>query len=195
MRDDPQPDPDAVGTARGSPPAGAGRPLVIEVDRAFRELFSAVDTALDAAAAHLGINRTDLRCLEVLDRLGPLPAGALAEAVALSAAAVTKIVDRLVALGYVERSRDPVDRRRVVVQTTDLERARRREVFMPLVVDGMRLLAEHTDDDLRLLRSVLDRSTALNRAHVARLTGPPDAPPLTGPDGDYPNRSSPHASA
>lgn len=171
MRDDPQPDPEDGSRAQGSPPAGAGRPLVVEVDRAFRELFSAVDTGLDAAAEHLGINRTDLRCLEVLDRLGPMPAGALAGAVALSAAAVTKIVDRLVALGYVERTRDPVDRRRVVVQTTELERTRRRDVFMPLVVDGMRLLAEHTDDDLRLLRSVLERSAELNRAHVARLTG------------------------
>ena len=166
MRDDPQPDPDDDSGAQGSP-----RPLVVEVDRAFRELFSAVDTGLDAAAAHLGINRSDLRCLEVLDRRGPMPAGALADAVALSAAAATKIIDRLVARGYVERSRDPADRRRVVVGTTELERMRRRDVFMPLVVDGMRLLAEHTDDDLRLLRSVLERSAELNRAHVARLTG------------------------
>jgi DNA-binding MarR family transcriptional regulator len=171
MRDDPQPNPEVPSGVQGSPPAGAARPLVVEVDRAFRALFSAVVTGLDAAAAHLGINRTDLRCLEVLDRRGPLPAGALAAAVALSAAAVTKIVDRLVALGYVERARDPVDRRRVVVQTTALERARRGEVFMPLVVDGMRLLAEHTDAELHLLRSVLERSAELNRAHVARLAG------------------------
>lgn len=171
MRDDPRPDPEAPSGAQGSPPAGAGaRPLVVEVDRAFRDLFSAVDAGLDAAADALGINRTDLRCLEVLDRRGPLPAGALAAAAALSAAAVTKIVDRLVALGYVERSRDPVDRRRVVLQTTELERARRRDVFLPLVIDGMRLLAQHTDDDLRLLRSVLERSAELNRTHVARLT-------------------------
>jgi len=171
MRDDPQSDPEASSGAQGASLADGARALVVEVDRAFRDLFSAVDTCLDAAAAHLGINRTDLRCLEVLDRRGPLPAGALAGALALSAAAVTKIVDRLVALGYVERSRDPVDRRRVVVQTTALERTLRRDVFMPLVLDGMRLLAEQTDDDLRLLRSVLERSADLNRAHIARLTG------------------------
>ncbi len=145
------------------------RPLVVAVDRAFRELFSAVDTALDAAAARLGVNRTDLRCLEVLDRRGPLPAGAVAEAAGLSPAAVTKIVDRLVALGYVERTRDAADRRRVVVATTDHERALRREVFLPLVRDGMRLLGERSDDELALLRSVVERSTALNRAHAARL--------------------------
>jgi DNA-binding MarR family transcriptional regulator len=141
----------------------------VDVDRAFRELFSAVDTALDAAAARLGINRTALRCLEVLDRRGPLPAGALADAVELSAAAVTKIVDRLVAMGYVERVRDASDRRRVVVGTTDRERELRREVFVPLVMDGMRLLDGCSDDELHLLRSVLKRSTALNQEHAARL--------------------------
>lgn len=173
MRDDPQPDPDP-GAASSGPGQGGGtpvRPLVVAVDRAFRELFSAVDTALDAAAARLGINRTDLRCLEVLDRRGPLPAGALADAVELSAAAVTKIVDRLVAVGYAERVRDTADRRRVVVRTTDRERARRQEVFMPLVADGMRLLDGCSDDELRLLRSVLERSTTLNRRHAARLGG------------------------
>lgn len=182
MRDDPQPAPDARGAGSGSAHgSGSGhgssvRPQVVAVDRAFRELFSAVDTALDAAAARMGINRTDLRCLEVLDRRGPLPAGALADAVGLSAAAVTKIVDRLVAVGYVERVRDVSDRRRVVVRTTDLERQLRREVFLPLVLDGMRLLDECSDDDLRVLRSVLERSTALNRAHVQRLAdGRPSA--------------------
>lgn len=142
-----------------------------EVDRAFRELFSAVDTALDAAAAQLGINRTDLRCLEVLDRRGPVTAGTLADAAGLSGAAVTKIVDRLVGIGYAERTRDSSDRRRVVVQTTDRERQRRQEVFMPLVIDGMAVLGELTDDELRLLRSVLERSVEVNRRHAARLAG------------------------
>jgi DNA-binding MarR family transcriptional regulator len=117
----------------------------------------------------MGINRTDLRCLEVLDRRGPLPAGALAEAVGLSAAAMTKIVNRLVAVGYVERVSDPSDRRRVVVRTTAREHEARRRVFIPLVMEGMRLLDERSDEELRLLRSVLEQSTALNRAHAGRL--------------------------
>lgn len=171
MRDDPQPDPEAVPEGPGSSPTGDVRPLVVEVDHAFRELYSAVDTALDAAAATLGINRTDLRCVEVLDRVGPVAAGALAETLALSPAAVTKIVDRLVAVGYVERSPDPQDRRRVVVRTTALERERRRTVFLPLVAAGMQVLSACSDDELRLLRSVLQRSTEVNRAHVDRLTG------------------------
>ncbi|HEX6255545.1 MAG TPA: MarR family transcriptional regulator [Euzebyales bacterium] len=169
MRDDPEPIPETPAAGSGWDPTSDVRPLVVAVDRAFRELFSAVDTALDGAAARMGINRTDLRCLEVLDRRGPLSAGALADAIGLSAAAVTKIVDRLVATGYVERVSDPSDRRRVVVRTTEREHQVRRGVFLPLVSDGMRLLDECSDEELRLLRAVLERSTALNRAHAGRL--------------------------
>lgn len=174
MRDHPHADPDDQGPGSGSRPGPAPRPLVVQVDAGFRALFSAVDTALDAAASRLGINRTDLRCLEVLDRRGPSSSGVLAEAVQLSPAAVTKVVDRLVAMGYVERARDETDRRRVVLRTTEIERRRRQEVFVPLVVGGFELLAELSDDELRLLRSVLERATALNRAHAARLAAGDD---------------------
>ena len=84
-----------------------------------------------------------------------------------------RLVDRLAAVGYVERSPDPQDRRRVVVRTTEHERERRRTVFLPLVAAGMQVLSACSDDELHLLRSVLRRSTEANRAHVDRLTGEP----------------------
>jgi DNA-binding MarR family transcriptional regulator len=142
---------------------------VLEVDAAFRALHSAVDTFVAAAADRYGVNRNDQHCLELLDRRGPLTAGELAEASGLSAAAVTKVVDRLLAAGYVRRTRAENDRRRVIIATTDAEQRLAREVFGPLVADGIRMLSELTDEQLQMLRDLLLRSAELNMKHTERL--------------------------
>lgn len=68
-----------------------------------------------ALAEHLGLNVTDLRCLEhVVDEPG-LTAGRLADLSGLTSGAVTGVLDRLEAAGYVERQPDPGDRRSVTL--------------------------------------------------------------------------------
>jgi DNA-binding MarR family transcriptional regulator len=154
-------------------PASAGaappRALVLQANAAFRALHSTVETVVDAAAARYGINRNDQHCLELLDRQGPLSASQLAELAGLSAAAITKVVDRLVAAGYVERTRTATDRRQVIITTTAAEQRLAGEVFGPLVADGMRLLSALSDDQLQLLCDVLARAAAVNTAHAERI--------------------------
>lgn len=166
----PDPGPEPSGAVGGAPHGDiAGRPLVVEVDAAFRGLHAAVEVFVDAAADRYGINRNDQRCLELLDRQGPMTAGELADAAGLSAAAVTKVVDRLTGAGYVRRTRPAKDRRQVIITTTTSEQQLAREVFGPLVRDGMRLLSELSDDQLRVLLDVLRRATALNATHADRV--------------------------
>jgi DNA-binding MarR family transcriptional regulator len=166
IREGPDPPPEDSGT----PPV---RPLVVQVNASMRGLHTAVELFIDAAAQRYGVNRNDQRCLELLDRQGPLTAGQLAQAAGLSAAAVTKVVDRLLDAGYVRRIRSESDRRQVIIATTEAEQRLAREVFAPLVVDGYRLLSELTDDELRVLDDVVQRATALNIAHAERLRRQP----------------------
>ena len=172
-RDSPDLRPEPSGST-GAPARGsAADPLVAEVDAAFRALHTAVDVFLDAAAARYGINRNDQRCLELLDRQGPMTAGELAGAAGLSAAAVTKVVDRLTRARYVRRSRRAHDRRQVIIATTTAEQRLAREVFGPLIGDGMRLLSELSEDELQTLLGVLRRAAALNTMHADRVRGAP----------------------
>jgi DNA-binding MarR family transcriptional regulator len=162
IREGPDPTPENSGT----PPV---RPMVVRVDASMRGLHAAVEMFIDAAAERYGVNRNDQRCLELLDRHGSLTAGQLAEAAGLSAAAVTKVVDRLLAAGYARRIRSEDDRRQVIIATTDAEQRLAREIFAPLIMDGYRLLSELTDDQLEVLDDVVQRATALNIAHAKRL--------------------------
>ena len=63
----------------------------------------------------LGLHQTDQECLDLLDWAEPLTAGQLAGHLGLTSGAVTGLIDRLEAGGWVRRERDPSDRRRVLV--------------------------------------------------------------------------------
>jgi DNA-binding MarR family transcriptional regulator len=78
--------------------------------RACRDLVRAIDSFDEAASAELGVGRSDLRALNLLED-GPLTASALAQQLSLTRPAVTALVDRLVAVGFVERVAVPGDRR------------------------------------------------------------------------------------
>ncbi|MER7761427.1 MarR family transcriptional regulator [Streptomyces sp. NPDC097619] len=86
-----------------------------------------------------GIHPTDLRalvCLLDAGRAGePATAGLLGARLGLNSAGTTGVIDRLEGLGLVSRTRDPQDRRRVLVRVE--ERAVRLgwEFFGPLI-DG-----------------------------------------------------------
>ncbi|MEM9373108.1 MAG: MarR family transcriptional regulator, partial [Planctomycetota bacterium] len=74
--------------------------------------------ALDEQIARtLGINRSDLRCLNLLES-GPLSAGQIAKGLDLTTGSVTTLVDRLMELGFVERVPSQQDRRSVLVRIT-----------------------------------------------------------------------------
>lgn len=72
------------------------------------------------------------RQLTLLMHVGLMPAPhtvrGLAETLAFSKPAVTRALDRLSALGYVQRQRDPRDRRSVLVEVTPDGRAFLREL-------------------------------------------------------------------
>ncbi|WDR02501.1 MarR family transcriptional regulator [Devosia algicola] len=78
----------------------------------------AVDRFDDCFSRFLGINRTDARCLDIIDANTRVTAGQLAEYSGLTTGAVTVVIDRLESAGYVARARDPHDRRKVWVAPT-----------------------------------------------------------------------------
>ena len=90
--------------------------LVARVTREMR-LMSSFDALLSQAIAErVGMHSTDIETLDLLNVLGPMTAGRLAELTGLSTGATTRLVDRLVRAGYVERRSDPGDRRRVIIE-------------------------------------------------------------------------------
>jgi DNA-binding MarR family transcriptional regulator len=143
---------------------------------AVRAFQRAVDALDEAVAAHLGINRTDLRCLDVLIELETATPGLLAERLGLTTGSVTAMLDRLERLGYLTRSPDPADRRRVIVRPTASAVAAAMDIYGPLAAAGDEVTARYTAADLRLVIDYLDRGRALQEEHAARIRSLPRHP-------------------
>ena len=147
-------------------PRGRLEADLIEATRANQVATEKMD---EAATRALGINRTDARCLDVIDRAGQLSAGSLAEQASLTTGAVTAVVDRLESKGYVRRVADPGDRRRVLLELTDLARERSWQLYGPLGERGRRHLERCTEDELELLIDFMRLGTELNEQRAAEL--------------------------
>lgn len=82
---------------------------------AVRRLGDALDRFDEAVARQLGVHRTDLRAMHLLED-GPVTAGAIAARLDLTTGSVTALIGRLVAAELVTRSVDPDDRRVVRIE-------------------------------------------------------------------------------
>jgi DNA-binding MarR family transcriptional regulator len=136
-----------------------------------RLLGAANDIAEQAVADYLGINRTDARCLGIIERLRSVTAGRLARESGLSTGAVTTVLDRLERSGLARRTSDPEDRRRVVVEMTAAARRATEELSRPLLEASKEQMLRYSEDELALLGEYHRASRALTEAHAERVRG------------------------
>ena len=162
-----------------SPASGTGRRERADLEVAFaaglRRTGALMQLMGTAAADKIGINATDLNCLNILSFSGHMTAGELARATGLTTASITGVVDRLEEAGFVTRERDPHDRRRVVVQI-NLDRATKdvATVFVPMLRSWREMAARYSDE-LRLIVDFYGRMEQVFREHLVRLRGGPEA--------------------
>src|ERR1700689_5342042 len=153
---------------------GAGPPerkqLAAAFGEGFRKTSSLMQLLGQAAADRIGLNATDLNCLNILSFSGQMTAGELARATGLTTASITGVIDRLEQSGFVRRKRDATDRRRVLVR---LETAKAvgtiAPVFGPMMGAWQRLADHYSDDELQLIVGFYDQMQVVLRDHLGRL--------------------------
>lgn len=90
----------------------------LEIVFAARDYSTAAVMFHAAVAKRFGLSATDLKTLDVLQRLGPLTAGAIGAQTGLATASVTSLIDRLEKKRFVRRVRNAKDGRSVLVELT-----------------------------------------------------------------------------
>jgi DNA-binding MarR family transcriptional regulator len=171
-----------------SSPRSERAALISAILRATADLASS-RAAFDASVAgRLGLAATDVEVLWLLAVEGASTVGRIGEASALTTGATTRLVDRLEQAGFVRRSPDPTDRRRVNVELDPARANAVLEAYVP-ADDAARAALEILDGaGLELIRSYL--ATCID----AYREGPPGMPAAAS-SGDTAGVSAPVASA
>ena len=136
-----------------------------------RRSQSATDRYDQAVADALGLNRTDMRCLDVLERMGQATAGRLAEQTGITSGAMTTVLDRLDRAGYAQRVRDPGDRRRVLVELTAQAQGIAARFFSAHMARAERVFARYNTAQLELLLEFVRAGREFNELQAAQLEG------------------------
>jgi DNA-binding MarR family transcriptional regulator len=120
-------------------------------------------------ARQVGVNSTDLECLDLILMSGPSAAGEIARHTGLTSGAVTGLIDRLERLELVERSADPADRRKVLVRVREDKIGPIAALYAPLEKAMQALLASYSKEELKVLIDFSERSGDLLQARVTEL--------------------------
>lgn len=140
------------------------------LDRAVRESLRDMSIQLSLLNHQVGdqldLKSTDLECLDLINRHGPLRPSVLARRAGLHPATMTGILDRLERGRWIARDRDPADRRGVILRPL---RDRTTEVFR--LYSGMnaamdQICAGYEDDELELIADFLRRTADAGRTAV-----------------------------
>ena len=132
---------------------------------------AAAAVRLNIAVAHqLGLPLTDVQCIGLLTD-GPAAPTRLAERLGLTTGAVTKVLDRLERGGYVHRSADPADRRRIVVTASAEGLAEVGRRYAPVGEAFARRFADYTDDELRTVLKFMRDGREVAEVEIDRIRG------------------------
>jgi DNA-binding MarR family transcriptional regulator len=131
---------------------------VLDVQAALRALSTEIDRLDGLAADRFGLNRTDLRALDLIGSARSLTPTALARGLGFTTGGVTTVIDRLEAAGYVRREPDPADRRRLVLRPTSAVAVREAEVFAGLILETQAVIAAYGLAELATIGDFLERT-------------------------------------
>ncbi len=129
------------------------------------------------AAAQMGMTVTDLQVLGLLQSVGPMTAGQLADLTGLTTGAVTGMINRLEEAGRVRRERDPNDGRRVIVRLVPGPDGQREigRMFTSMEKAWEELASQYGDEQIAFLLEFLKRNNALSKEELVRFQAAPES--------------------
>ncbi len=138
--------------------------LIQAINYTFRRTSTETIMFHQAVADALDLNITDHKCMELLNRLGPMTAGKLSELTGLTTGAVTGIVDRLEKAKLAKRTTDPKDRRKIIITLADNKTVSKKlwKIFGSMSKAMEEVLSGYNEKELKLfldfMTNVLEKS-------------------------------------
>jgi DNA-binding MarR family transcriptional regulator len=119
-------------------------------------------------ARKLGLHATDEHVLRLLGERA-MTASALAEYTGLTGAAMTAVVDRLEASGYVTRERDTGDRRRITIRAVPAKLRKLNQLYAGQSAAMSNLLSKYKDAEFAAIMEYLTQTIRVLTEQTAKL--------------------------
>jgi DNA-binding MarR family transcriptional regulator len=157
-------------------------PLESRLGAAVQRYQGAVDDFDRELARLMGVNETDLRCLEILLAVEETTPRELSGQLGLTTGSVTTMLDRLEKLAYLTRTPHPTDRRKTLIRITPEAAQRAYGLIGPFLENaGRQVLDRYTPDQLELVTDYLTFTRDIQQHHVEQLRKrPAPRPTRTG---------------
>ena len=127
------------------------RYLVMQVISGAREYSIGTVLFHQAVGQRLGINVTDMKCLDIITLKGSATPSELAGHTGLSTGATTAMIDRLEKVKLIERHPHPTDRRGTIVALSN-QAMRKLPVLFKSLANAMQVLvSSYTERELKVL--------------------------------------------
>lgn len=150
--------------------------LLQALDETLRKVGAQSVLISDLVATRVGLNSTDLECLDLLYLAGVTTAGTLSRHTGLTTGATTAVIDRLERSGFVRRRRDTEDRRCVLVEVMPSSAGRIKPLYALLASRLAQLNKQYDDRELGIVVDYLSRALDAGADHVAWLQQQPMRP-------------------
>jgi DNA-binding MarR family transcriptional regulator len=143
--------------------------LLVELTREIRKMSVGTIGFNRTVAEKIRATLTDIVCGNILDLMGPMTAGRLADETGLTTGAITGVIDRMEAAGHARRVGDPKDRRRVVLETCAAGHREVGPLYDSIGKHFAQLLSRYSDKEVAIILDFVTRNNALLREETAKL--------------------------
>lgn len=149
--------------------ARAHRRAAASVRESLRELAVQLSVLNHRVGAKLELKDTDVDCLDLINRQGPLSPTALARLAGLHPATMTGVLDRLEKGGWIARERDPDDRRAVRIRALKDRNGEVLAAYAGMNTAMDELCAGYTVEELELIVDFVRRTARAGQGAVEGL--------------------------
>lgn len=145
--------------------------LLAALEQAGRQYSESSVLFHHAIADSLGLNVTDLKCLDLIRETDGMTPGQLAKLVGLTTGAVTGIIDRLELAGYAQRRRDSIDRRKISIHARPEQISSR---LAPIFTSFQQAMANefnttYSNQEMALILDFVERSSHVLQAETKKI--------------------------